>query len=381
MSNGSNGAFAGMRFGSEPERLMTARAIQGKRVLLISAFDRAYFRVKQECALLEASAASYTCIAPGSGRGIKPASWLRLLSVVWQAFVIPKRQYDSVFVTGLPQCIVPFLRVRRHQTLIVDFFISLFDTLVLERRSVRAETPLASLLRRLDTRTARNADLLIADTRAHARYFCSEFGAQSARIAVLYAWADPAIFYPRTAALTEQVRTRFTVFFYGAMNPLQGVETILQAAKKLHDAGERDICFQLIGPIHKLGAQCMQRCGELVQCIGEWLPEERIAAYIGEADLCLAGHFAMHIDKASRVIPSKVFAYRAMGKPVVLGDNAATRELFGEKDRGVFFVEMGNPDSLCAVVVKARKLLSRGGCATVSRSFGGKPAGREAGPV
>ena len=39
-----------------------------------------------------------------------------------------------------------------------------------------------------------------------------------------------------------------------------------------------------------------------------------------------------------------------MGKPMVLGENAANRELFDEEDGKTCFVEMGNPEALAAKI-------------------------------
>ena len=64
------------------------------------------------------------------------------------------------------------------------------------------------------------------------------------------------------------------------------------------------------------------------------------------ADLCLAGHFNKDIEKAKRTIPGKAYIYEAMNKPMILGDNEATRELYNESMKGIYFVEMGDAEAL-----------------------------------
>ena len=76
------------------------------------------------------------------------------------------------------------------------------------------------------------------------------------------------------------------------------------------------------------------------------------------ADLCLAGHFNDRIDKAKRTIAGKTYIYRAMGKPVILGDNAANRELYEEDGRTVFYTKMGDPSALKDTILGAWRVLS-----------------------
>ena len=63
-------------------------------------------------------------------------------------------------------------------------------------------------------------------------------------------------------------------------------------------------------------------------------------------------------NKANRTIPGKAYIYELMGRPMILGDNPATHELF-EEDGKHFFVEMSNPqalaDKIAEVADKAKK--------------------------
>ena len=86
----------------------------------------------------------------------------------------------------------------------------------------------------------------------------------------------------------------------------------------------------------------------------KWLPQEKLAEYIGYADVCLAGHFNPEIEKAKRTIPGKAYIYEAMEKCMILGDNPATREIFAEDEKH-YFVEMGNAEKLASTISNIRE--------------------------
>ena len=66
----------------------------------------------------------------------------------------------------------------------------------------------------------------------------------------------------------------------------------------------------------------------------------------------LAGHFHPTIQKAQRTIPGKAYIYQAMEKPMILGDNPATRELDGRWTVPVLYVPMGDSRALADCILK-----------------------------
>lgn len=130
-----------------------------------------------------------------------------------------------------------------------------------------------------------------------------------------------------------------------SMLPLQGADIVLQAIALLED--EKDIFFQIIGPIPQKYDRPVQDNVEYI----DWLEQEELAAYIANADLCLAGHFNAAIGKAHRTIPGKAYIYEAMGKRMVLGDSKANHERYDAAD-GVYWTKMGDADALAGVIVQ-----------------------------
>lgn len=247
--------------------------------------------------------------------------------------------------------IVPFTRLFfRNKILIIDFFISLYDTLVSDRSMFSPKNPVSRLLKALDRYALSKADHIIVDTREHARYFSEMFKIDVEKMAVVYLEADREIFYPRKVERPSGLRNKFIVFFFGAMNPLQGIEVILDSARLLEQ--HADIIFVIIGPTGKIRNWNTYAGLKNLQVAGRWLSQEEVARHIAMSDLCLAGHFNASVPKAGRVIPGKAYSYLAMDKPVVMGDNPANRELFSEQTRNVHFVPMGDCRALADKILR-----------------------------
>lgn len=312
--------------------------ITGQKVLFITTKNLDYIRNSQEIALLEKHAASVTVI--GSISASYPA---RLLSVWLRLLFSSFRSYTVVFAGFSPQLIVPFFsRKIGKRILIEDFFISLYDTLVCDRQKFKAGSLVGRFFHRLDTVTIRRADLVISDTRAHGSYFSDEFGKGADSIEPLYLEADTAIYYPRPATPHDG----FHVLYFGSILPLQGLQVILDAIDLLKDHAE--LVFTVVGPL----SDSMRRPeGKNIRYIN-WLPQNKLAEEIAQADLCLAGHFHPTIQKAQRTIPGKAYIYQAMEKPMILGDNPATRELDGRWTVPVLYVPMGDSRALADCILK-----------------------------
>jgi len=314
------------------------KGLENQRVLFITTKNTDYIRNTQETALLSEKAAQLTVLGSKSGSYVK-----RLAYVYVHLLFCSMKRYDVVFAGFSPQLILPLFGWKfRGKTVVIDFFISVYDTMVCDRKKFRKGGVLARLCRWLDKRTLRGADACICDTNAHGDYFSSEFGVPRENFRTLYLEADTSIYYPRKRTKPAEAQGRFVVLYFGSVLPLQGVEVISEAMRML--AEDARFFFYFIGP-----------ASERVEASNiryfDWLAQEQLAEYIACADLCLAGHFNAGINKAKRTIPGKAYIYRSMEKPMILGDNPANRELFDESMDGIFFVPMGDAQALADRIV------------------------------
>lgn len=303
-----------------------------------------YIRNTQEINLLRQAGHEVTII--GSGEKSYPR---RLLYVYYRMAITSFKQFDTVFVGFAPQLVVPFWKWKwKKNRLTIDFFISLYDTLVFDRKKIREGGLPAKFLKCLDTLTVQAADTVISDTKAHGAYFVSEFGLRKDRLKVVYLEADRSVYYPMDVPKPLEYENVFIVLYFGSILPLQGIDIVLKSAEILRK--EKGIHFYIIGPVK----ESEKFESDTVTYI-PWLSQKELAEHIAMADLCLAGHFNRDIEKAKRTIPGKAYIYRAMNKPIVLGENPANHELYEETEKETYFVEMGNPKELAEVIVKAKR--------------------------
>jgi len=317
--------------------------ISGKNVLFITTKNLDYIRNVQEISLLESHASSYTVI--GSYSRHYP---LRVLKVFLLLLVKSAHLFDVVLIGFAPQLILPiFYRKFRENDIIIDFFISLYDTFCLDRRKCKPDGIPGRLLHRLDELTLSLADRVICDTDTHGTYFAEEFHLPRGKLRTLYLKADPAVYHPFSAQKPDQPREKSIVLYFGSILPLQGADIVLKAMSLLQE--KDDIFFYFIGPVKEKALQALCPKSPNIQYLS-WLSQKELAELIGQADLCLAGHFSGSIAKAGRTIPGKAYIYQAMQKPMILGDNPANHEIFAPGPDTVF-VEMGNPRALADAIL------------------------------
>jgi len=325
---------------NNPARVTLAESLAGRRILFVATKEASYIRNTQEISLLkELSPDVSVCVSQSK------SYLLRLLYVYSRLLFRSMKRYDVVFIGFAPQLLLPFLSFKfRKKTIIIDFFISLYDTLVHDRKRFKADGLLSHVLKVWDCRTLKHADLIISDTKAHGAYFCEQLGAEPKKILTLYLQANAKIYQPNPAITADD--SVFTVLYFGSILPLQGVDIVLNSAKIL--SHETAIRFVLIGPLNDEQVATSKDINTLTTY--HWLSQKALSDEIQKSDLCLAGHFSADIQKAQRTIPGKAYIYRAMNKPMILGECKANRELFSEDDM-TFFVKQGDADALAGCIM------------------------------
>lgn len=141
----------------------------------------------------------------------------------------------------------------------------------------------------------------------------------------------------------------FTILFYGTFIPLQGLDTIVEAARRVELSGEV-VRWVVVGQgqederidtlIRHLGVKSIERVA--------WIPYDQLVEWIRRADVCL-GIFGTS-GKAARVIPNKVYQILAAQRPLITADTPAVRELLEEGPR-IRLVPSGDAEALASVVL------------------------------
>jgi glycosyltransferase involved in cell wall biosynthesis len=308
------------------------------KILFISGREIGYIRNRVLLAALRVHH-DVTILTPRlSGTSVRIAAGL-------MRFLLRPPTCDVVFAGFYGQPLALALSRLQRKPIVLDAFVSTYDTLCEDRRRFPPNSLAGRLAFWLDAESCRGACRVLTDTAADAAYLRNTFDVPEVKLTPMYVGCDETLFFPRPASAKIG---GCTVFYYGAFLPLHGVEVILRAAEKLkHLPGVRFIIGGAgpgLSQMQQLAAELMLRN---VDFIG-WIPIDRLPEHIADADICLGGHFST-IPKAARVIATKTFQFVAMGKPTIVGENAATRELFvpGED---VLAVPMGDPEALANMV-------------------------------
>ncbi|TAN57973.1 glycosyltransferase [Patescibacteria group bacterium] len=278
-----------------------------------------------------------------------PHYFLRLPMVAIK-FLLCFKIYDLIFVGFLAQPLMPIVRLWTKKPIIFDAFISLYDTICFDRKIFKPNSIVGRMAFWIDQKSCIWADKIITDTNAHADYFSQTFNISRNKFQTIYLGADTEIFYPLVNQQKNDEK-KFIVFYYGSGLPLQGIDVILKAAKRLEV--DNSIVFRLVGPIRKKHGELIKKLQPRNIEFIDWIPYDELPKKITESDICLGGHFS-NIDKAKRVISGKTYQFLAMRKPVIVGDNPANKELF-ENQKDVIMVEMGTAEALAQGIQKLQK--------------------------
>ena len=120
---------------------------------------------------------------------------------------------------------------RRHSVPVVfDPLISAYDKQVFERKKFLAKSIRAKRLLKWEANLFQSADLVLADTCEHARFFIETLGVAEQKVAVVPVGAEEGLFKPNPNT-SDNSTSPMTVLFYGSFLNLQGPEVIVRAAQ------------------------------------------------------------------------------------------------------------------------------------------------------
>lgn len=262
-----------------------------------------------------------------------PGRALRLGVAEARLFARRPRGFDA-FIVGYPGHfdLPAARRAARGRPVVFNPLVSLADTLVADRARFRSRSLAARMLEAVDRRAFRSADVVVADTETHGRYLADLTGI--GEVAVCFVGAEERLFQPGWRR-----PERFTVLFVGKLIPLQGVETILQAARLAPEL-----------PFRIVGSGQLEKLLRAAPPNVEHVPWVEYALLPGELRSagCALGIFGT-TGKARRVIPNKAFQALATGTPLITADTPAARELLVDGESALL-VPPGDGEALVEAI-------------------------------
>jgi colanic acid biosynthesis glycosyl transferase WcaI len=236
------------------------------------------------------------------------------------------------------------------------------------------------LARRLETFAYTHANKLLVLSDGFADNISCK-GILRQKISVVSQWVDTETIHPDISGQGFREKNgiasnAFVVLHAGNIGDKQRLELVVQAAKHLE--GQGNIQFVIVGD----GARKAAVVAEAIRLRADNVkflpvqPEEQFAQMLASADV-LALH--QHASVTDSVIPSKLLAYMASGKPVVAtaAPESGTRRVMELAECGLI-VEPGKPEAFAEAILKLfedRNLGARRGAS--GRSFCRKNFSRE----
>jgi glycosyltransferase involved in cell wall biosynthesis len=259
----------------------------------------------------------------------------RLALAEARLFRRPREDFDALIV-GYPGHfdLAAARRVAAGRPVVFNPLVSLYDTFVEDRRRFGPGSPAGRVLKAIDCRALRAADLVVADTEANAEFLAGLGGLPPEKVVVCFVGAEERIFSPGW-----QPEQPFEALFIGKLIPLHGVATVLQAARLAPDLRFRIIGSGQLEPLLRQHPPNVEHL--------PWVEYEQLPRELHRAG-CALGVFGTS-EKASRVIPNKVFQALACGVPVITADTPAARELLAHGESAQL-VTPGNAPALAKAV-------------------------------
>ncbi len=255
-------------------------------------------------------------------------------------FLKYKRESDIVFVGFLGHFLMPLVKLFTRKKIIFDSFVSIYLTIVVDRKITSKDSLLARFADYFDWLSCRLANIVFAGTTQEIKYLVNRNKLPRDKFVRVFVGSDDTVMYPRDTVPSSE----FIVEFHGEFQALHGVTYIIEAASIL-----TNINFKMIGD-GVLRKQCMVMAKEYglknIEFIGK-VSYEQIPQYIAQASVCL-GIFG-DTEKTQIVIPHKAYEALAMGKPLITADTPAARELLTHRENA-FLCNPADPKSLAEAI-------------------------------
>ena len=176
-------------------------------LLFISGREIGYIRNR---VLLAALRAHYdvTILTPQlSGTSVRIAAGLT-------RFLLRPPNYDVVFAGFYGQPLAIALSRLQHKPIVLDAFVSTYDTLCEDRRRFPPNSLAGRLAFWLDAESCRGARRVLTDTAADAAYLRDTFDVPEVKLTPMYVGCDETLFFPdRRRPRQAVVRSSTTVHF------------------------------------------------------------------------------------------------------------------------------------------------------------------------
>jgi glycosyltransferase involved in cell wall biosynthesis len=211
------------------------------------------------------------------------------------------------------------------------------------------------LLEAVERALYRRASGVVVVTRAFARHVAAR-GVPESRIALVYNGIDGDAWTPRPPSpellARHGIGGAFRVGYVGTLGLAHGLVTVLDAAERLADP---EVHFVFVGDgadRARIEQEAKRRGLANVHFTG-LLPREEVPAWLASLDVLLV--MLRDLPVFETVIPSKLFEFAAMERPILLSaPKGEVRELVESAEVGVA-IDAEDADALAAAIAALRR--------------------------
>lgn len=157
--------------------------------------------------------------------------------------------------------------------------------------------------------------------------------------------------FPRDAELERRLGGDFTVSYLGGFDRHRGLDTVVDAARRIDDP---DVRWVLVGDgATRKTLEARVRTLGLADRISfeGWQPFERFPSYVAASKVCLIPH--LRSEHTDTTIPHKLFHYMLLERPVVASDCRPLERILRASDAGLVYPS-GDAASLAECVRRLR---------------------------
>ena len=252
--------------------------------------------------------------------------------------------YPAIFICFCISC-CPF--IFKPKRLVIDAFISVYDSVVVDRKLIRPSNIIAKLLMYIEKRAFEVADVVITDTDLNSDYYADLLNVNRGSFKAIPLSTDERCLSlshePSETGVTE-------VLFVGTLIPLHGINTIVEAIKLT--ASNENIHYTIVGNGQDRDEleKFVEENPAQVNWVKDWQSEAEIAKYICKADICL-GIFGEG-NKTQRVCPFKLYLYMSCGKAVITADTEWMRTMLyrNNSEEVLMLIPAGHSNALLSAI-------------------------------
>ena len=258
--------------------------------------------------------------------------------------IINNRRYGVLY---LPYPAIPVLallsffpRQVMPRRIVIDSFISLYDTVVLDRRLTAEHGVPAKLVYFLERRALKTANAVVTDTPESSEHIRRLFNLSPDTFHDLPLAINEHV-YKASPPLTISSSRSCRILFVGTLVPLHRIDILLKAISQLTPSRSVEVIFigdgQQAGLLETFIKNKHYEYNLIkIVWIREWLSSDKIAQHIRDANLCIG---IMGSDgKSGRVWPFKNYLYMACGRTLITAKTTVTDRMTAKLNYDPFLV-------------------------------------------